>query len=104
MFGKIFILILFIIVGSVIVSATFCVIFDMRNMRRKYVSLFSTEGTTVDSPLRPQKTLYYESIYGITDTGKVRLLRHTMEYPTKEAAKKERELVMEVLTKKNLKQ
>lgn len=97
MFGKILLIILVIMVSAVIVGATICIISDIRDIRRKYVYLFSTESTVIDN----DTTWYYESIYGITDTGNVRLLRTTMKYTTKEGANKEKELIMKVLAKKN---
>lgn len=66
----------------------------------KYVKWFSLEQTTTDSLLFPRKTLYYESIYGITPNGKTKFIRNTMEYASKEQAKREREMIIEVLAEK----
>lgn len=87
-------------ISSGIGGAILCIISDIIDLRRKYVKLFSTECTTIDN----DTTWYYRSIYGITDNGKVRLLRTTEKYTTKESATKETELIMEVLAKKNLKE
>lgn len=68
-----------------------------RESKPKYVKWFSIENTTPDSLLFPRNTLYYESIYGITPKGETKFIRNTMEYASKEDAKRERELIMEVL-------
>lgn len=73
---------------------------DKESSKDKYVKLFSVEHSTCDSLLFPRNTLYYESLYGITPKGKTKFIRNTMEYFSKGEAKHEKELIMEVLSKR----
>lgn len=66
----------------------------------KYIKFFSVENILKVGVYYTDYILYYESIYGITSKGKTKLIRNTMAYRTKEEAKRESEMIIEILTNK----